>query len=560
MPPKKKATLQAPDPEQVAALFPQPKKSSVASLPERTLEWQHVALGLILLLALGLRLWNLGGTPAGLYPDEAVNGIDALRAIETGEYRLFYPNNYGREGLFINLQALFVVLFGPTVWALKLWSVIFGTLAVWGTYLVARELWGRKNLALVASFMMATSFWAINFSRIGFRAIMVPFLLTFVFFFLLKAVRTGRNRWFLLSGLLLGLGFHTYIAFRIAPAIIIAFGIGLLLSERKAIKKYWKGALWLVLGAVLAAAPMFYEFRTHPEYVISRSSHISVFDPNVNQGNLPLTLLKTVSLSFSKYTFWGDQNWRHNYPPYPVLDPITGFFFLVGFIWLVRRSVARIVKRFRTRRPVPGLAEDALLLGWLVVMLAPEFLTNEGLPHALRAIGTMPVAYLIATLPFLWLSDYYRRRPSRARLGMAVLLGLVLLCSGVWNAAKYHYFFARNPNQWGAFNADYTLMADYLKALPGDLRKYVLPNAGGTDIDNGLPVTAQPLVFLTHGQVDRLEFIRPETPIETPAVILLMRRDDKVVRQVTDFFPEATVETVGTKPGYPTDFTVIRLP
>lgn len=559
MPPSKKTTTaKAPDPEQVAALFPQPKKKP--SLPERSLQWHHVVLGAILVLAFLIRIWNIEGVPSGLYPDESVNGIDALRALETGDFRLFYPNNYGREGLFINLQALAIGLFGPEVWALKLWSVIFGTLTVWGTYLLARELWGKRNLALVASFLVATSFWAINFSRIGFRAVMVPFLLVFVFFFLLKAVRTGRALWFCLSGLALGLGIHTYIAFRVAPAILVAFAVGLLLSERHVLRKYWKGALWFVLGAGLAAAPMFYEFKAHPEYFISRSSHISVFDPNVNQGNLPLTLVKTVGLSLAKYTFWGDQNWRHSYPPYPVLDPIVGFFFLIGLIWLVRRACARLVQRFRKHKPVPGLAEDALLLGWFVAMLMPEFLTNEGLPHALRSIGTLPVVYLIATLPFFWLSDYYRRKPSRSRLSLALFLGLVLFASGTWNVVKYHVFFAENPNQWGAFNADYTMMAEYLQSLPPETKKYVLPNAGGTDIDNGLPVTAQPIVFLTHGRVENLEFIKPSTPIETPSVILLMRRDDRVTEKVRAYFPGATVETAGVTPGYPTDFTVIRLP
>ena len=98
--------------------------------PHRKLVW--IGLLCIILLALFVRSYNISSIPSGLYPDEAVNAIDALGAIESGDYKLFYPNNYGREGLFINLQALALKFFGYTVAALKFWSIVFGTLTVLG--------------------------------------------------------------------------------------------------------------------------------------------------------------------------------------------------------------------------------------------------------------------------------------------------------------------------------------------------------------------------------------------------------------------------------------------
>lgn len=73
----------------------------------------------ILVLALFVRTYHLDSLPAGLYPDEATNGADTLLANETGDYRLLYTNNYGREGLFINLQALTIKYFGNTIPVLK---------------------------------------------------------------------------------------------------------------------------------------------------------------------------------------------------------------------------------------------------------------------------------------------------------------------------------------------------------------------------------------------------------------------------------------------------------
>src|SRR3989344_1624131 len=94
-------------------------------------------LSLILaILALGVffRFYLITQIPPGLYPDEAANGNNAVEALRTGEFKIFYPENNGREGLFINIQALSLSIFGNTPWAPRLPSIIFGLLGVLGIY------------------------------------------------------------------------------------------------------------------------------------------------------------------------------------------------------------------------------------------------------------------------------------------------------------------------------------------------------------------------------------------------------------------------------------------
>ena len=144
---------------------------------------------LVVIIATFLRLYQLDAAPPGLYPDEAMNGNNALEALRTGEWRTYYPENNGREGLFINIQAIFLLAFGQNEpWVLRLPSALFGILTVLGLYFLAKELWGVR-VGLLASFLLATSFWHIIFSRIGFRAIMAPLLAVWGFYFFLKAVR-----------------------------------------------------------------------------------------------------------------------------------------------------------------------------------------------------------------------------------------------------------------------------------------------------------------------------------------------------------------------------------
>lgn len=86
---------------------------------------------------------------------------------------------------------------------------------------------------------------------------MVTFLLAFSFYFFFKGLRTSRLRDFLFAGLFLGVGIHTYVAFRLAPLIIIALLPALFLTYERFFKRYWKHALAFALGAFITAARMY---------------------------------------------------------------------------------------------------------------------------------------------------------------------------------------------------------------------------------------------------------------------------------------------------------------
>src|SRR3990167_4851534 len=102
--------------------------------------WPYYLLILIILLGAFFRLNDLASVPTGIYPDEAKNANDAIETLKTGNYKLFYPENNGREGLYIWLISLSFQLFGINIFALKLVSAIAGILTIWATYLLTKEL------------------------------------------------------------------------------------------------------------------------------------------------------------------------------------------------------------------------------------------------------------------------------------------------------------------------------------------------------------------------------------------------------------------------------------
>ncbi len=449
---------------------------------------------LIIVFGFVMRVYNIDGAPAGIYPDEAQNGYDAYHTYKTGTYLWFYPDNNGREGLYINLIALSFALFGVSIFSFKFVSILIGTLTILGTYLLSREVFWRWHngayLALMSALFVAGSFWHVMFSRIGFRAILLPFVLVFSFWLLLRGLRLLKERraasfTFLCAGLIFGLGIHTYIAFRIAPAALVVLFIALLVAGRFRLRTLWRPALLFLSGTLISAAPLLWTFYTHPAFLTSRASDISIFSPQNNHGDLLGTLGTTLTLSLAKYNFWGDQNWRHGYPPYPTLEPITGIFFLIGLFtsitvatrffilrinYLIHHIRARTLSTQQRKRPTwPSI--HLFLLSWFILMLAPEFLTTEGLPHALRAIGTLPVVYIFAALGVGTLWQYFEYNRIIFRELFVPLLGLILLYITTFNIIKYHVFWTHNPHIATAFNKNITDIARDIAAASAEDEK-----------------------------------------------------------------------------------------
>ncbi|HAI73779.1 MAG TPA: hypothetical protein DCS28_04130 [Candidatus Moranbacteria bacterium] len=504
--------------------------------------WIYVSIAAIVALGFFLRFYNIENTPPGVYPDEAVNGIDAINAINTGDYQWFYPANNGREGLFMNLVALCFSLFGISVMSLKLPAILCGTLTILGTYLLTKELFAdylesrRERIALIAGYLVAVSYWAINFSRISFRANMLPMVLVFSFYFLWKGLRTKKWTDFAFGGLVFGIGLHTYIAFRIAPVILIVALISFILSRKDFLKDYWKQILVFSIFTIIAAAPMFYTFYIHPEYLESRSASVSVLSPEVNGGHPIKTFSWSLFLSLIKYNFVGDMNWRHNFPPYPILDIFSGTAFLFGLIYSILRLIRLFTLRIFKKEQSEKMNLYLFLIAWFFIMLAPEFMTAEGLPHALRAIGTLPVVFIFAALAI----DYFIERAEKyslfsRKLFMALII-LMLLSIGFFNGIKYHRFWATRTETARSFEKVLMDISVYLKTLPTQKEKFVV-----AENMQRIPIILfnQKMLNLNLVYSGQIEYLRPKTK---DFIIILTDKNDDVINYLQNKFPDLQLE------------------
>ena len=519
---------------------------------------ERFVLVAILARAAFMRLYRLDVFPAGVYFDEATNAMEAVRAAGQGHFPPFFPGDlgyYGRFGaLYEYILAFMLSMGGANELALRLSAVFPGVLAVALFYRLSRELFPTP-VALAAAFFLAGSRWHANFSRIAFDAVMVPTLLIAAMLFLLQALRRGDGvqsvghraqgtgddlpdsspvpctpspdpyaSGYILSGLCLGLGLMTYTAFRLAPLLAVGTVVLYALFRRLTWREAALGLTMLILATVVAATPEVFHARKDPKTFWERAKTVSVL-----RGRSPWAaredIARNVRLHLAMFNFAGDRNGRHNLPGWPMLDQPAAALFVLGV-------AACLAAR---RRP-----EAWLLLVWLLLMLAGGVASLEfEAPQSLRAIGALPVAYLIAALP---LADLWQRWRTTCggwlRGPLAVLVGAGVLWYG---SASFGTFFVRQAGDyavWNAFSTAETRVGRELRRLGRGWRVELDP----------LFVKQPTIRFLAP------EFLEPEpfNPVEllplrqsgaSGTAIFVSEQTHSLVRLMARWYPEATLIT-----------------
>jgi 4-amino-4-deoxy-L-arabinose transferase-like glycosyltransferase len=453
---------------------------------------RNVLLFGILIIAIFLRFYHFTATPPGLYPDEAMDGNNAVEAAETNHFQVFYPEDNGREGLYVNIIAatmdLSHVYTAP--WIVRLPAAVAGILTVWGLYLLVAELFG-DGPGLLAAFLLATSFWGIIFSRIGFRAILAPLALIFTFWLIIKAFRAANKHtalWYALAaGIVYGLGFYTYIAYRVTPILFLLF-----IPFFHKFPGFWKRTALFIVVTFIVAAPLGWYFATTPGSFFGRTAEISVTSAASPAYDFAVNVVKEALM----FNYHGDYNWRQNVSGAPELFLPVGILFLLGIVLVIYFWIRRARKKYITaeNEKLFPLFGTLLVFAWLIFGILPAAASDEGIPHALRSILALAPALILATLGSVWLYRLIKKHWS-VKLAKSLMVILLLVIAG-WGYYDYFVVWAQNPNVPGAFSANYVTIGQQINALPASTPKYVIVNAGGVPV-RGIPTPAETTMFVT---------------------------------------------------------------
>ncbi len=197
--------------------------------PSWSAAWVRLALGAILALTAFLTVWGLdhNGFANTYYAAAAQAAAADWRAMFFGALDAPGWITIDKPPLSIWVMGLSVRVFGLSAWSLLLPQALMGVATV-GILFAAVRRWTGARAGLLAALVLAITPVAVLIFRFDDPDALLTLLLVAAAWSLTRGIDTGRMRWLLLSGVLVGLGFQT--KFLQAYLVLPAFGLVLLVG------------------------------------------------------------------------------------------------------------------------------------------------------------------------------------------------------------------------------------------------------------------------------------------------------------------------------------------
>ena len=415
-------------------------KRLISVLDSRALRRASFAgLAVVAAVWLVVRFIGLGVAPHGFWMDEAWDAVQVMCLAENGHDANgkawpLISDTLGGGSLPLTWTAQMVVwtrIFGTSIAAFRSLSALWVVLTCAGLFAIGRTLLRIAPVAqepstgnsAAAAFpwlvciAALVSPWSFQFSRISMEQPLAPCFLVLAVLAMLRLKWQGKIHWALICGIGGACSMITYPPLRVAVPLILAFaGFALLASNVQGIsrRKFAIGLGICAVALVVAFAPIAIQIARG--IGTGRMMDVSIFEPQWLEEHrseirtVPYFLWTLLDNLWShlrpSYLYgFGDPNLRHSAHIVGQLSPLDILAVLLavaGFSWVALLSVRQMTQRAAPRWPRLDERERMLLMVALSSIVAgmfgtlPAALTWEGLPHALRAIGTWPFVALFS--------------------------------------------------------------------------------------------------------------------------------------------------------------------
>lgn len=434
-------------------------------------KYHWLPLTLILLLAIGLRLINLGGR--ALWYDEAFAVLFAEKGLSAMIYGTLTPVAGGAADihplLYYSALNVWMHFFGESAFAVRLLSVVFGVATVALIYLLAKTLFDEKT-GLIAALINAIAPFHVQYSQETRMYALLGLLLMAATWCFIKAWRddtqsTQKSLWmkwryWLGFGVFAGLAMYTQ---QLAAFYVVAIGLVPFVTRRK------RQILGVIMGAITAIVVYLPWLVNLPGQLQKVQSYYWLDKPTIATPLLTVRSFLSVNLDF------------------PSPASMIAFFGGLFVILLLAVQVSMFIRQPRNRvqrKPilfVLWLAVMPPLLMWVVSQIQPVYLERSLLPSA-----------LMLYVALAWL--FTRSGMPKAIVGVVGAIGFVMVAIGMY----YQYTIAMFPNS--PFEAaenyiarnwqegDVVVHQNKLTALPGiyyqpDLPQYFIGDKAGSSDD-----------------------------------------------------------------------------
>jgi 4-amino-4-deoxy-L-arabinose transferase-like glycosyltransferase len=477
----------------------------------------------LFLLALLVRGIYVTQIPIVLTGDEGSAGLSAVEFINGNTNNIFRVGWFSFPSLYFFIQSIPISLLGQTILAIRLSSIIAGSLCVVGVYLVGRAMFGEQTGLISALFL--TSFHFHNhFSRIGLNNIWDSMWFIIVLGLLWAGYQHENRRLLILSGLALGFSQYFYISSRVMFILIPAwlFVVGLINPNR--MRQLIPSLMIMGMAAFVVVLPLALYFLGNLNEFMAPMRRASVLgswllnETTITGQTQFQILLNQLWTSMQAYAHQPLRAWYT--PGIPLLRPLPAALFFLGGILLLLK--------LRDNR-------TTLLAMWLIFITIMVGL-SESTPAAQRYVAVSPAVAILVGIGLVGSADRLGKLwPQGKHLVNVAAIGLIIFI--VLDDMRYYFLDYTPRSDFGGENTMVAhQLAEYLMTQPEGLEvfffggtrmgyysipslPFLAPHVKGIDINHpwGSPENPKPsshnllFVFLPDTQ-DELESVKSSFP------------------------------------------------
>jgi hypothetical protein len=416
--------------------------------------WELISLTALLVVAFGVRAIDLEHIPRNLGGDEGTWGLNGLAMLQGRLSNPFSTRWFDFPSMSFLLWGLSAKLSGGSVAGLRAPSPVFGTLAVLTTYLLAKELWGRKTGLLAAAFL-TFGHYHLHYSRLAVNNIADCVFISAFFWLLVRGLRSENRRTFVWAGVVLGFSWYGYTGARLILVITAAYLGWRMVRDREFLQNHRASLLLLGVAAIVVSAPLLLHYAAHPHTFASRYNQVSIFASGWLDREQVITGRSATSLliqqawkSVAAFHYTVDPTFWYR-PGIPLLDFISGVLVILGITWAFvfwRRN------------------GNVLVLLWFWSAVIAGWVMTENPPSSQRLVIIGPALAILVALGAVWLLDLLQGVIRGSEQLWAAAAGILVAAVALVNLV--FYFADYTPTRvYGNPTAEISdVLSDYLLA------------------------------------------------------------------------------------------------
>jgi 4-amino-4-deoxy-L-arabinose transferase-like glycosyltransferase len=356
-------------------------------------------LAALLLVALLVRAVDLEHIPANLGGDEGEFGLEALAMVDGRLANPFTTRWFFFPSMSFLAWGLSMRVLGDSVAGVRGLSAFIGTASVLTTFLLARELWGRR-VGWLAAGLLASGTLHLQYSRLAVNNIADSLLVTLSLWLLARGIRKAQAIHFALAGTVIGVGWYGYFGARLIGIIAAAYVAGRVIAERGFLARHGRMLLTMLVAVVIVVAPLLFHYLESPGAFWGRYQQVSIFGSGWLAREQVITgrtatdlILQQFWRSFSAFNYTLDPTfWIRD--TIPLLDFVSGLLFVIGLLWATAHWLR---------------SANGVLLVWFWLALILGSVMTENPPSNPRMVIIAPALAVLAALGLDWLARVSRR-------------------------------------------------------------------------------------------------------------------------------------------------------